>query len=85
MPQGVNQVRKQPPLILENAGNGLPSLSRELFAEMNSGLSRTISNPRDQHLPEQINLASKLLIFQESHFEIVMPGAATLGSSVIVI
>lgn len=49
------------------------------------GRNRTVSNPGDQHLPDQINLASKLLIFQNSHFEIVMPGAATLGSSVIVI
>lgn len=31
--QGINQVRKQLPLILEDAENGLTPLSRELFAE----------------------------------------------------
>jgi len=40
MPLGVNQVRKQLPLILEDAENGLPSLSRELFAEMYEALSK---------------------------------------------
>ena len=40
IPQGVNQVRKQIPLILEDAENGLPSLSRELFAEMYEALSK---------------------------------------------
>lgn len=33
LPQGINQVRKQLPLILEDAENGLTPLSRELFAE----------------------------------------------------
>jgi transposase len=33
LPQGINQVRKQLPWILEDAENGLTSLSRELFAE----------------------------------------------------
>ena len=38
IPQGVNQVRKQLPLILEDAENALPSLSRELFAELYEAL-----------------------------------------------
>lgn len=33
LPQGINQVRKQLPWILEDAENGLTPLSRELFAE----------------------------------------------------
>lgn len=33
LPQGINQVRRQLPLILENADNALSALSRELFAE----------------------------------------------------
>jgi len=33
LPKGINQVRKQLPWILEDAENGLTSLSRELFAE----------------------------------------------------
>lgn len=33
LPQGVNQVRRQLPLILEDAENALSTLSRELFAE----------------------------------------------------
>lgn len=33
LPQGINQVRKQLPLILEDAENGLTPLMRELFAE----------------------------------------------------
>lgn len=40
IPQGVNHVRKQLPLILEDAENSLPSLSRELFAEMYESLSK---------------------------------------------
>jgi transposase len=38
--QGVNQVRKQLPLILADAKNGLPSLSSELFAEMYASLRK---------------------------------------------
>jgi transposase len=33
LPQGINQVTKQLPLILEDAENGLTPLSRKLFAE----------------------------------------------------
>lgn len=33
IPQGINQVRKELPLILEDAENNLTALSRELFAE----------------------------------------------------
>jgi transposase len=40
LPQGVNQVRKQLPLVLANAENGLPSLSRELFTELYASLSQ---------------------------------------------
>jgi len=40
LPQGVNQVRKQLPLVLANTEYGLPSLSRELFAELYAGLSK---------------------------------------------
>lgn len=40
LPQGVNQVRKQLPLVLANAENGLPSLSRELFTELYANLSQ---------------------------------------------
>jgi transposase len=36
--QGINQVRKQLPLILEDAENGLTPLSRELFAEQDEQL-----------------------------------------------
>ena len=34
VPQGINKLRKQLPLILEEAENGLTPLARELFAEL---------------------------------------------------
>jgi transposase len=38
IPQGINQVRKALPLILEDAENNLTTLSRELFAELHEKL-----------------------------------------------
>ena len=40
LPKSVNQVRKQLPFILEDAENSLPSLSRELFAQLYEGLGQ---------------------------------------------
>jgi transposase len=66
IPQGVNQVRKQLPLILENAENGLPSLSRELFAEMYAGLRKLDDDIKAQdrrinRLCEQNTLSRRFL------------------------
>lgn len=66
IPQGVNQVRKQLPLILEDAENGLPSLSRELFAEMYEALSKLDDDIKAQdrrinRLCEQNTLSRRFL------------------------
>lgn len=66
IPQGINQVRKQLPLILEDAENSLPLLSRELFAEMYESLSKldddiTAQDRRINRLCQQNTLSRRFL------------------------
>jgi transposase len=47
IPQGINHVRKELPLILEDAENGLTTLSRELFAELHEKLKALDTNIKE--------------------------------------
>ncbi len=80
MPKSVNQVRKQLPLILEDAENNLTSLSREIFSEQYAKLVVLDKEIKEQdkriiHLCKHNELAKRFL---------EIPGVGPMTASIVV-
>ena len=79
LPQGVNQVRKRLPLVLEDAENALPSLSRELFAEMYDGLCTLDDNIKAQE--RRINRLCQQNTLSRRYLEV--PGIGPITATIM--
>jgi transposase len=79
IPQGINQVRKQLPLILEDAENGSTDLSRELFAEQYEKLKAL-----DSDIEKQDRRISRLCAQNErSNRFLEVPGIGPITATMI--
>ncbi len=79
IPQGINKVREQLPLILEDAENDLTVLSREMFAEQYESLRAL-----DKEIKEQDRRISRLCNSNElSKRFLEVPGIGPMTASII--
>jgi len=77
--QGINQVRKELPCILEDAKNGLTALSRELFAEQYEKLKAL-----DNEIEAQDRRINRLCIQNErSRCFLEVPGIGPLTATIV--
>jgi transposase len=79
LPQGVNQVRKRLPLVLQDAENALPSLSRELFAEMYDGFCTLDDNIKAQE--RRINRLCQQNTLSRRYLEV--PGIGPITATIM--
>jgi transposase len=79
IPQGINKVREQLPLILEDAENDLTVLSREMFAEQYESLKVL-----DKEIKEQDRRISRLCNSNElSKRFLEVPGIGPMTASIV--
>lgn len=79
IPQGINNVRKQLPLILEDAENDLTGIAREVFGEQYENLRRL-----DDEIKEQDRRISRLCNNNElSKRFLKVPGVGPMTASII--